>query len=289
MKFRIVILLTLPLLLSACAGDPAPSQQSTLNSHVHGLAVDRSDSSHLYIATHNGLFLLSDDKNLELVGTSRDDYMGFSPHPTDSKIFFSSGHPASGGNMGVRKSTNGGETWKKLTNGDPSGPVDFHAMTVSEANPALIYGYYRGYVYRSEDSGETWEILQNQIAISSLATHPRNEEVVYAGTNGALIQSQNKGEDWEPAFLLEQATDAVLDIEVDRTGNTLWITTLQQGVLRANLDSTVLNFETMGALPGNKPAVQLAADQKNPGVLYAAHESNIYKSSDSGKNWQKIL
>ena len=58
-------------------------------SHGHGLAVDPNDASKLYIATHYGLFLLEDEQNLYQVGNTRDDYMGFSPHPTDSSVFFS--------------------------------------------------------------------------------------------------------------------------------------------------------------------------------------------------------
>ena len=52
-------------------------------------AVDPNDASKLYIATHYGLFLLEDEQNLYQVGNTRDDYMGFSPHPTDSSVFFS--------------------------------------------------------------------------------------------------------------------------------------------------------------------------------------------------------
>src|SRR3990170_2525273 len=57
--------------------------------HGHGLAVDVSDPSKVYIATHHGLLLLQNEKDLYRIGKSRDDYMGFSPHPTESNVFFS--------------------------------------------------------------------------------------------------------------------------------------------------------------------------------------------------------
>ena len=50
-------------------------------SHGHGLAVDVNDPSKVYIATHYGLLLLQNEKDLYRVGKSKDDYMGFSPHP----------------------------------------------------------------------------------------------------------------------------------------------------------------------------------------------------------------
>lgn len=55
--------------------------------HGHGLAVDVADSTKVYIATHHGLLVLKNDKDLFRVGTSRDDYMGFSVHPTNANIF----------------------------------------------------------------------------------------------------------------------------------------------------------------------------------------------------------
>ena len=51
--------------------------------HAHGLAVDVENSSKLYIATHHGLLVLENGKELFRVGKSQDDYMGFSPHPSD--------------------------------------------------------------------------------------------------------------------------------------------------------------------------------------------------------------
>jgi hypothetical protein len=86
-------------------------------SHGHGLAVDPNDSSKVYIATHHGLLVLQNDKDLYRVGASMDDYMGFSVHPTESNVFFSSGHPSLGGNIGFMKSLDGGFTWKKISNG----------------------------------------------------------------------------------------------------------------------------------------------------------------------------
>jgi len=278
-------------MLLGCTQNATLSQPLTsLNSHVHGLAVDRADSNRVYIATHNGLFLLKNDKELTLVGNKKDDYMGFSPHPTDARIIFSSGHPSTGGNLGVQKSMDSGITSEKLTNGDPSGPVDFHAMTVSEANPSLLYGWYRGYVYRSEDSGETWKTLPNQILIASFGTDPQEESVVYAGTKGGLLKSSNKGETWEVVYALQNTEDVVFDIEVDPKDRTLWLATEQQGIMRSTRDATgTLTVETIGNLPNGATATQFAVDRKNLQIFYATSEENVYKSTDGGKNWNKLL
>ncbi|MBI2030127.1 exo-alpha-sialidase, partial [Candidatus Kaiserbacteria bacterium] len=54
--------------------------------------------------------MLENEKDLYRVGKSRDDYMGFSPHPTEADVFFTSGHPSRGGNLGFQKSDDGGAT-----------------------------------------------------------------------------------------------------------------------------------------------------------------------------------
>ena len=62
---------------------------------AHGLAVDRKDSSKLYIATHSGLYMLHNDTNLKKVGTSEDDYMGFFYTSNRTKHFFHKRSPKS--------------------------------------------------------------------------------------------------------------------------------------------------------------------------------------------------
>src|SRR5918996_5005201 len=77
--------------------------------HFHGLAVDATDSSRLYLATHDGLFVVEPDGTAHPVSEMRDDLTGFTPHPKKPSIFYASGHPAGGGNLGVITSTDGGK------------------------------------------------------------------------------------------------------------------------------------------------------------------------------------
>lgn len=59
---------------------------------IHGLAVDPEDASRLFVATHHGLIVGTNDGNWTRVGPE-DDLMGFSAHPNDSSTFWVSGHP----------------------------------------------------------------------------------------------------------------------------------------------------------------------------------------------------
>lgn len=285
---RLTIGLLLPLLLAACTGDnPVASLKA---SHIHGLTVDRSDSNRVYLATHDGLFTLQNDTNLQKVGSSRDDFMGFSPHPSDPNILFSSGHPKGGGNIGFQKSTDAGQTWEKISNGNPSGPADFHAMMVHPANPNHIYGWFKLRVHRSLDGGKTWEILQNQPPeVLSFAGDPQNENIVYIGTIGDLLMSTDRGESWT-SMTDEIGYDVIFDVEVDPTG-TLYLAMRDRGIVRAVVKKDdIAVLENIGKLPAGDLPQHLALDPKNPQTMYAFSKAHVlFKSSDGGKTWEKIL
>ena len=285
---HVTIGILLPLLLTACAGgNPIASLKA---SHVHGLAVDRNDSNRVYIATHEGLLAVQNDTYLQRVGGSRDDFMGFSPHPTDPNTLFSSGHPKGGGNIGFQKSINAGKTWEKISNGNPSGPADFHAMLVHPSNPDHIYGWYRLRIHRSLDGGKTWKILTKQPPeVLSFAGDSQNENIVYIGTIGNLIMSTDKGESWT-SMTDTIGYDVVFDIETDQNG-TLYIATRDNGIQRVVRNPKGgYTLETIGKLPDGDVPQHLAFDPKNAEVLYAFGKSNtLYKSVDRGKNWQKVL
>jgi hypothetical protein len=127
--------------------------------HFHGLAVDAADTSRLYLATHDGLFILElKDDTAYPISEIRQDLMGFTPDPGDPSILYASGHPAGGGNLGLILSEDGGRSWRQLAEG-VDGPADFHQLTVSATDPRTIYGAYRGQLQVSPDGGRTWEIV----------------------------------------------------------------------------------------------------------------------------------
>lgn len=284
---RATIGLFLPLLLAACTGNPVASLKA---SHVHGLAVDRGESTRVYIATHNGLLVLQNDTDLQIVGSSRDDFMGFSPHPTDPSVLFSSGHPKGGGNIGFQQSDDEGETWDKISNGNPAGPADFHAMMVHPANPNHIYGWFKLRVHRSLDGGKTWEVLSKQPPeVMSFAGDPRNENVVYLGTIGDLLMSIDKGESWT-SMTDKIGNDVVFDVEVDPTTGSLYLAMRDQGILRVSrgIEGDTL-VEPIGKLPQGDFPQHIALDQ-NPQTMYAFSKAHaLYKSADGGKTWSKVL
>lgn len=272
-------------------GGSGSGSTTTLNpvsaiTHGHGLAVDVADSSKLHIATHHGLLMLQNDKDLFRVGTSQDDYMGFSPHPTDSKVVFSSGHPRMGGNIGVQKSEDGGFTWKKISNG-ANGPVDFHAMAVSAANPNLMYGWYQGALQRSQDGGNSWEIVtRNTPQIIQLVADPKDENTIYATTPQGLLVSRDKGANLAPAS--ETLQGAVVALATNPQDPAKMLSFSQQLGLAKTADGGA-TWEKINETFGGETVFFIAINKQQSDTVYILTESNaVYKSTDGGNNWSKI-
>src|SRR5437773_5419612 len=96
---------------------------------------------------------------------------------------------------GFYKSTDGGERFTKITNGLPTELIGKANLAVTAANPNRIYALVEakpgGGLYRSDDSGQTWALVNSQPALiqrpfyyTTLGADPTNADVVYAGAEG---------------------------------------------------------------------------------------------------------
>lgn len=120
--------------------------------HVHGVVVDGGE---LLLGTHDGVHRVDPSTGEAVrVGTSRDDFMGFSGD-ADS-ILVASGHPGPGSSLpnplGLLTSVNGGETWRSVS---LLGQVDFHGLAVF--GDSIVGWDTRGTLQLSTDRGQTWQ------------------------------------------------------------------------------------------------------------------------------------
>jgi len=105
---------------------------------------------------------------------------------------------------GLYKTTDGGDTWKKLTEGLPEGIVGKVTVSVSPKDPSRVFAMVeaagdKGGLYRSDDGGETWANVNNSHAIRQRAWYyyrvfadPTNADVVYT-TNIRFHKSVDGG------------------------------------------------------------------------------------------------
>lgn len=259
-------------------------------SHGHGLAVDVKDPNKLYIATHYGLFVLINEKDLYRVGKSKDDYMGFSPDPTNPEILFSSGHPSThDGNVGFQESNDAGFTWKKISDG-VNGPVDFHAMTISPVNPNLVYGWYQGNLQRSADQGKTWEIVNRDLLVVYLVADSEDENIVYAASprGQGILVSRDGGRNWTSLSKeLEGGAISVVAVQPKNAQVLLTFSEVLGGLGKSN-DGGKTWKKVNGSFNG-ETILHLAFNSNSPNIVYAlGHENGLYKSTNAGDTWNKI-
>lgn len=295
MKFKVLLAVIVVLFLGfAIFNKPEDTPNSEFEpvpisafSDAHGMSVDVNDSTKLYIATHSGLLMLEDDSELFRISEQQHDFMGFSPHPTDSNIFYTSGHPKTGGNLGFQKSSDGGRTFEKISDGI-DGPVDFHSMTVSKVNPNIVYGTYQGQLQRSLDEGKSWEILDNGSLpnIVALTTDILDENVVYASTVNGLYKSIDKATTW---LKVESAGDGVITVAaVHPTDDKALVTfSVDQGLLMTSDGGN--SWTKLGLQTDSVPVLHFSYDTKQPSTMYALlQDLTIHKSEDEGATWKKI-
>lgn len=255
-------------------------------SHSHGIAVDIADPNKVYIATHEGLYLLSGDKDLYQIGRSRDDLMGFSSHPTEVQTFFSSGHPSRGGNIGFQKTTDGGLSWSRISDG-LGGRVDFHAMTVSQVNPSIVYGFFDGKLQRSTDGGSSWEYAKGTIAPISLSSDPKDERVLYASTQNGVQVSKDKGETWQ-SLSLELEGGVVTVFVIDPTATYALAFSEKLGGMGKSVDGG-MTWQKVAETFRNEAVLYVAFSKTQTGLVYAlTNRNSVYKSADNGTTWIKV-
>jgi hypothetical protein len=134
-------------------------------------------------------------------------------------------------------------------------------ITIQPGGGAIFVGTLKGGVRRSLDGGKSWTNASEGLDVKdirSLAFHPRDNRVVFAGTSPAQIYvSSDLGGHWE-----------------------------EISSLRVHPSSKMWNFPVEPWLPHIQT---IALDPSNPEIIYAGVEvGTLLKSGDGGKTWEDI-
>src|SRR3954462_675719 len=135
---------------------------------------------------------------------------------------------ATGG--GLWKTTDGGTTWKPMTDGLISSS-SVGAVAVAPSNPDIVYigtgeADIRGNIiqgdgaYKSTDAGKTWTKigLVDTQNISKIRVHPTNPDIVYVAAFGhhaapnadrGIFRSKDGGKTWEKILFRDDKTGAI--------------------------------------------------------------------------------
>lgn len=181
---------------------------------------------------------------------------------------------------GVWKTEDAGYNWKNISDGFfKVGSIG--DLSVSESDPNVIYvgtgehavrGVMTSFgdgVYKSDDAGKTWKNigLEKTRHISDVVIHPTNPDIVYIGAQGAVhgptpdrgvYKSTDGGKTWKKTLFIDENT----------------------GVSSLSMDMT--NPRIMYAATWQHRRYPWKVESGGPG-------SSVYKSTDSGETWTKIV
>lgn len=279
MKVSLTIATLVAALFVACDGDDAnggppgadgPRDGSPELVHVHGLGLNAADQL-LYVATHNGLYRLT-ERGPELVGGRTWDVMGFTVRGSD--YFIGGGHPSPEEIrqnkypplLGFIETKDGGDSWTILA---MKGEVDLHALAVDD-DEIYAVDSSSGRLLASPD-GKTWETRSN-LPATSLAVETGGRLV--ATTRAGLMESLDGGRTWKA---LAGAPPIVL--AATEAGGRLWGVAADGAVHR---NDAAAGWRKMGTVAGRPEAFTAA-----PGRLFAATDRGIFESTD-GISWRTL-
>src|SRR5216683_765873 len=266
MKYFPLLLILLVLASAAIAPNPVlaiedngsidPSQYSAdwrttgpPGGDVRSLVVDPNNADRLYFGTLDGQIYTSSDGGRQwklLYNFNRPKL--FVDHiivdPRNSKVLFVGAHRHKEPG-GFFKSTDGGLTWRE----DPKLRNEaVHSLTQSVADAdVLVAGTFNG-IFRSEDSGDTWEQLPTYstpglVHVESLAMDPRSSKIIYAGTWYLPYKSTDGGQTWK---------------------------SIKNGIID---DSDIFAIDV---------------DPRDPNHIIASACSGIYETKSAGESWRKV-
>jgi len=129
---------------------------------------------------------------------------------------------------------------------------------------------------------------------------------IYVGSaSGGVWKTVNEGTTWEPVFD-QHASTSIGDIALDPGDpNTLWVGTGEANIFRSSQSGAGIYKTTDGGktwqhmgLEGTLTIARIIIDPTNSDVVYVAasghewtknKERGVYKTTDGGKTWEKIL
>ncbi len=235
-------------------------------------------------------------------------------HPEHSNIIWVAAQGplwSKGGDRGLYKSADNGESWEKVLGDDewvgatdividPRDPDRLYAATWQRhRNVAAYMGGGPGTaIYRSTDGGETWEKLTKGLPKSNmgkvgLAISPQNPDVIYAAIEldrrtGAVYRSDDRGGSWEKrSEAVAGGTGPHYYQELYASPHAFDRIYLMDVRMRVS-DDGGKTFRAVNTKNKHVDNHALVFRPDDPDYLLSGNDGGLYESYDLGESWRFI-
>jgi photosystem II stability/assembly factor-like uncharacterized protein len=225
---------------------------------------------------------------------------------------------------GVWKTTDGGLTWRPLTDKVKDMAPSIGAIAVAPSDANVIYAgtgeaCIRGDiingngVYKSIDAGKTWNFvgLRDTRAIGRIAVHPKNPDIAYVAALGhpfganperGVYRTTDGGKNWTKVLYKDENSGGI-DLALDPTNPNVIFASLWQarrspwgmdsggpgsGLYRSTDGGTTWRHLTGHGLPDGtlgRIGVAVAYSGNRVWALVEADKGGLFRSDDGGDSW----
>lgn len=269
-----------------------------------------------HVGFGDGIYKSKDDgKSWENMGLESSEHISkIIVHPSNSNIVYAAAQGPlwkKGGERGLYKSIDGGESWKKVLGDDPwtgvtdlvIDPVDpdwmYAATWQRHRNVAAYVGGGPGTaIYRSTDGGEHWTKMTSGIPGSNLgkiglAISPFNRDVIYAvieldRRTGGVFISENRAVSWK------KQSNTVSGATGPHYYQELYASPHHEGTLYLmDVRIQISNdhgktFRRMKERAKHSDSHSINFRKDDPDYLLVGTDGGIYESYDLAENWRFI-
>jgi photosystem II stability/assembly factor-like uncharacterized protein len=280
------------------------------------VTIDPGNPHIVWVGTGDGVYKSTDGGNTwKNMGLKESEHISrIIVHPENSNVIWVAAQGPlwnKGGERGLYKSTDGGETWKKTLGDDewtgatdiamdPRDPDVLYAATWQRHRTVAAYmgGGPGSGIHRSTDGGETWEELSKGLPKSNmgkigLAISSQQPDIIYAAieldrTTGGVYRSTDRGASWE------KRSDAVSGATGPHYYQELYTSPHQFDRLylvdvRIQVsDDGGKTFRRLSEREKHSDNHAIAFRPDDPDYLLVGTDGGLYESFDLAENWRFI-
>ncbi len=210
------------------------------------------------------------------------------------------GFRGGGPGSGIYKSTDGGSSWREITDGVPDVDKGRIGLAISASNPSVLMALIETAdreltgTYRSEDAGESWERMSGHngrpMYYSHIYIDPTDDQRVYTMATNASV-STNGGRSFTPV-----ADDPTYDVGVHLDHHSMWINPSDPSHFYMTGDAGLhetydrgITFRKLNNFVTSQ-AYAIGVDHRKPYRVYVGLQDNhSFATANEGRRWIGIV